>query len=189
MTTKRDVLEICCKVLGLMCLIYGVGFMPSMVSEVVGWINHGGGLSSSFGMPYVAAVQFVAAFFLLKYAGRIASLLMREDSTVQIGVGRDWKRSIYLLAMRVVGAVALIKGIPDLIRVLVDLGAYHQIGSAHVGAYIWGRLAAAVVCIALAVYFIGGAPLIVKVVLKGSMRESASDNNAPPAPAPGGPSQ
>ena len=183
MTAKRDVLEICCKILGLMCLVHGVTLLAPAIATLAGWIKGSEEVPWSFGIPLMSGVQFAVAFVLIKHSKRIASLLMREDAAIQIAVGEGWERPVYSLSMRIVGAVMLIKGIPQLVSVLVQLGLYHHHSARNVGPHIWGQLVGAVVHLVLGVYFIGGAPLIVKIALKGSMRESASDNNEPAVPA------
>ena len=125
-------------------------------------------------MIAIPVVQFVSAFLLLKCPRGIASLLIREDGPVQVNVGEDWQKPVYTLCLRIVGAVVLVKGIPELIRGIAMVIYYHRLGSRTV-PNIWGQLISAIAYVVLGIYFIGGAKLIVRIALKGSMRESDSD--------------
>lgn len=103
MISKRDILEICCKVLGLVYLVWGIAFIPHAVSAVAMVVRHGlSGANEQFpwllpGTIATSVVFIAGAFFLLKYSKGIASFLVREDGPVQFSVGEDWQESLYTL--------------------------------------------------------------------------------------------
>ena len=181
MSSKRDILEISCKVLGLVCLIWAVGAIPHAISAVVRLAKHGSSGANEpilWWLPRMIAmpvVYIVSAFLLLKCSKGIALLLIREDGPVQVEVGKDWQSSLYTLCLRVVGAVVLVRGIPQLIRILPQVIFRHRLAP-PIPPTIWGELISAIVYLVLGIYFIGGAKLIARIALKGSMRESGSDN-------------
>lgn len=184
MSTKRDILEICCKVLGLFYLIQSVVYVPYGVSALAEVVKHSSAAANEQvpwvlpGMIAMPVVVIAAAFFLLKCSKGIASLLIREDGPVQVSTGEDWQRSLYTLCLRVVGAIVLVKGIPELIRVVPEIAFHQQLTRPQISVAIWARLFSAIVYIALGIYFIGGAKLIVRIALKGTLRERDSDKSA-----------
>ncbi len=180
MSTKRDILEISCKVLGLVCLIWGISYIPFATSIVARLVKRTLAATNdqaprNFAMIAIPVVQFLSAFFLLKCSKGIASLLIRDDGPVQISVGKDWQKPLYTLCLRVVGAVMVVKAIAELIRALPMLmhyrGLTRQMPQAIWGQY-GGQFISAIAYLVLGIYFVGGAKLLVRIALKGSMRES-----------------
>lgn len=166
MISKRDILEISCKLLGLLCLIWGIPYF-SPVAFV-----------SRHSWPYLVGpfvLYLVSAFILLKWASGIASLLMREDEPVEPTAGKDWKKSLYTLCLRVVGAVVFTKAIPGIVRAILQIVFRSRIPNVT-PVSAWISLIWAVVYLALGIYFIGGAKEVARIAMKGSLRESDSDN-------------
>jgi hypothetical protein len=88
MISKRDILEISCKVLGLLCLIWGIPYF-SMVAFM-----------SRDSFAYLIgpfAFYLISAFILLKWSRGIASLLAREDQVVELGADKGWQKPLYTL--------------------------------------------------------------------------------------------
>lgn len=169
MTGKRDVLEISCKVLGLFCLIQGISYMSSMSS--VAFMNRHLSNVLAF-IVWPLAFHLIAAFVLFKWARGIASLLIREDQPVEIKVDQGWQKPVYTLCLRVVGAVAVIKAVPSIIRVILQI-LFHPWW--EVTSTPWLLLIGLGVYLALGIYFIGGAKEVVRIAMKGSLRETDSD--------------
>ncbi len=164
MTGKRDVIEISCKVLGLFCLIQGIPYMSSAA------------LMNRDTLSFVAwplAFYFVAAIILLKWARGIASLLVREDQPMEIKTEQGWQRPIYTLCLRVVGAVAIVKSVPMVIGAVLQIIFRHRMSVTPFAS--WISLIPRVASLALGIYFIGGAREITKIAMKGSLRETESD--------------
>lgn len=177
MITKRDILALSFKVLGLLCLIWGI---PNAVSAAMIALRSSNEQSIWLvpGLIAMPVTYFISAFLLLKCSKGIASLLVREDGPVQINVGEDWQRPLYTLCLRVVGAIALVRGIPGLIRALVQFSLYRRFVAPQVPIATWSQLVSAIVYLILGIYFIGGAKLIVRIAMKGSLRESDSDKKS-----------
>jgi hypothetical protein len=58
---------------------------------------------------------------LLKWGESIASRLIREDTRIEIAAPADWEKRIFSIAIKIVGLVWLIRGIPDLIKAITEL--------------------------------------------------------------------
>lgn len=168
MISKRDIVEISCKVLGLFCLIRGIAyFSPVAFMSRSSFVYLAG--------PFV--LHFVSAFILLKWSRGIASLLVREDQPVELlGAGKDWQKSLYTLCLRVVGAVVLTKAVPGIIRAISEIILRSRIPNVT-PITAWVSLIWAIAYLALGIYFIGGAKEVVRIALKGSLREPDSDNS------------
>jgi len=177
MVSKRDILEISCKVLGLFCLIRGMAyfFTPMMFWNLDNLVFFIG--------PFVSSL--VLSFVLLRWSRNIAQFLIREDQPMQLGAEEGWQKPVYTLCIRVIGAFAFIRAVPEIIRALSQLVfllfrsespsqfpdsrfLYYAI---PVGALVW-----AIVYLSLGIYFIRGAKGITRIAMKGSMREQNSDN-------------
>ena len=165
MLSKRDILEISCKVLGLFCLIRGIPYMSSVA------LTNRDALAS---MAWPFAFYLIAAFVLLRWATGIASLLARDDQPVELKAEQGWQKPIYTLCLRVVGAVALVKSVPMIIRAVLQIILRSRLRVTPFAS--WISLITAVVYLSLGIYFIGGAKEIVRIAMKGPIRERGSNN-------------
>ena len=164
MTGKRDILEISCKVLGLYCLIQAIPYMSSVALMNRNTLTY---------MAWPLAFYIIAAIILLKGARGIAFLLAREDQPVEIKAEQGWQKPVYTLCLRVVGAVAIVKSVPMIIGAVLQIIFRHRVGVTPFAS--WISLIPPVASFALGIYFIGGAKELVKIAMKGSLRESKSD--------------
>ena len=167
MISKRDILEISCKVLGLLCLIWSIPYFSTVAFMSRGSFAYMVG-------PFV--FYLISAFILLKWSRSIASLLAREDQPVELGTDKGWQKPLYTLCLRVVGAVACIKAVPAVIGAILRILFRSRISSITPVA-VWVSLISSIVYLALGIYFIGGAKEIVRIALKGSLREPDSSNS------------
>ncbi|MCK4326056.1 hypothetical protein KAW55_04820, partial [bacterium] len=60
------------------------------------------------------------------------------------------------------------------IRVVPEIVLHRQLISPRIPLAIWARLFSGIVYLMLGIYFIGGAKLIVRIALKGALRERGS---------------
>ena len=165
--SKRDILEISCKVLGLICLIRGIVYLssaPFIVNRTV------------FAYLLVPSLfYFVSALILLKWSSSIAHLLMREDEPVELKEGKNWVKSLYTLSLRVVGAVVFIKAVPMIIGAILEIIFRSRVPSITTIS-AWIKLVLATVHLILGIYFVGGAKEIVRIAVRGSLREQDSSD-------------
>jgi hypothetical protein len=162
MMSNRGIFEVSCKVLGLVFLIWGIAYLlPApfvMTRDTIAYL--------------IAPPMFFIAsgLILLKWASSIAHLLITEDEPVELKESEDWSKSLYKLSLRIVGSVVLIRAIPGIIRVFLQI-IFHSRFSGVDTTSDWLDLVWNIVYFALGVYFVGGAKELVRIVLKGSMRE------------------
>jgi hypothetical protein len=122
------------------------------------------------------ALYLISAFILFRFSKGIASLLVQADETIEPGgVWENWQKPVYTLCLRVVGAVVVVRAVPSLVREILGIAFYPRPMNIRVFA-TWIPLVSAIVYLALGIYFIGGAKAIVRTALKGSLRESATDD-------------
>jgi hypothetical protein len=166
MIGKRDILEISCKILGLISLTWSLRYLSSapFIYSV-----------ERQKMIYLIIAPFVlyliSAFILFRFSRGIASLLVRTDGPVELGTLGNQQKPIYTLCLRVAGAVVVTKAVPSVVKEVLGIALH----SRRVFA-TWIPLVSAIVYLALGIYFIGGAKAIVKVAMKGSLRESDADD-------------
>jgi hypothetical protein len=128
-------------------------------------------------MAWPLAFYIIAAIILLKGARGIASLLAREDQPVEIKAEEGWYKPVYTLCLRVVGAVAVVKSVPMIIGAVLQIIFRYRVGD-RVGVTpfaSWIALIPPVASLALGIYLIGGAKEVVRIAMKGSLREPKSD--------------
>ena len=170
MIGKRDVLEISCKILGLISLTWSVRYLSSVAFIFV--------VDQEKTMYLIVApfvLYLISAFILFRFSRGIASLLVRTDESVELGAWENWQKPVYTLCLRVVGAVVLIRAVPAIIGAIFQIVLRHLFPIRDTGN-LWTSLTVAVVQLALGIYFIGGAKEVVRVALRGSLRERNSDN-------------
>jgi hypothetical protein len=165
--TKRDILSISFKVLGVVCLIYAAAMLPAIGIYIGSTVNK----SSILGNPYWALALAVAswasvvaiAVFLLRRGDWMAERLVPTDSPVSTTVTdvRQWERSAFILSVKVIGVVCLTKGLPQLVNGLVDVA---RRGGPAPGRfwYLTHRFVGPIVLLALGAYLISGGKHLVR---------------------------
>jgi len=98
-----------------------------------------------------------------------------DDKPVELKEGGEWKESLYTLSLRIVGAVAFVKAVPATIRAILQIVFRSRISSANTVS-VWLTLIWTVVYLMLGIYLIGGAKELVRIAMKGSLRERDSNN-------------
>ena len=133
-------------------------------------------LDGSFALPAIGpfVLYLVSAFILLRWSRSIASRLVREDQPVELELDEKRQKPLYTLSLRIVGAVVLIKAVPAVVGAVVQITFRSRFSMTTTAA--WISLISNIVYLALGVYFIGGAKEVVRIALRGSLRESDSDD-------------
>jgi hypothetical protein len=161
MISNRGVFEVSCKVLGLYFLIWGIAYLLpafAMTRDTIAYL-------------IAQPVCFIASgLILLKRASSIAHLLITEDAPIELEESKDWSKSLYKLSLRIVGSVVLIRAIPGVIGAILQIILHSRFSGADTTSD-WTGLVGNIVYFALGVYFVGGAKELVRIAIKGSMRE------------------
>ena len=126
--TKRDILSISFKILGVVCIMYTIVLIPS-IGMAIGMLS--GQQESEYARYAVKWHFFVTVLLpiftslfgllLLKWGDSIASRLIRENTRIEEATVPDWEKRIFTLAMKIIGLIWLIRGIPDLIKATTEL--------------------------------------------------------------------
>ncbi|MFC1715748.1 hypothetical protein ACFL6S_18920 [Candidatus Poribacteria bacterium] len=171
MIGKRDIVEISCKILGLLCLLWSLRqIVPALLITTM---DHDKAVHFMVQVVASFVLYLILAYVLLRFSKGIALLLMREDQSVEIRALGEWQRPLYTVCLRVVGAVVFVRAVPSVIKEILRLLSIRMIimrSFMH-----WTSLISAIVYLALGIYFIGGARAIVKIAMKDSLKEATAD--------------
>jgi|GEM_PF-3174396 len=126
--TKRNILSISLKILGVITLIYTVVFIPNIGMAIsLLFVPH-----ESVYTLYATRWHFVSAllfpiltflsgFVLLKWGDAITKILIREDTKIDAKPTEDWEKRIFLLSLKIIGVIWFIRGVPDLIKAIGEV--------------------------------------------------------------------
>lgn len=125
--TKKDVLSIAFKILGVVALMYTVVLIPN-IGISIGWLF----LPIKDSTSYVRFWQFAIAlmwgvgsltmgFVLLKWGNNITNVLIKEDKPIATKVPQDWDKRIYKISLKIIGVIWLMKGIPELAKAITGV--------------------------------------------------------------------
>ncbi|MGB3342185.1 MAG: hypothetical protein WBB37_11960 [bacterium] len=126
--SKRDVLSIAFKILGVIAIMYTIVLIPNIGFAIsMFFLPDVGDNQTYFRIWHFAAtliypiVTLICGFILLKYGDTITKKLIKDDKQLSIKVTEDWERRIFILALKIVGVVWLLKGIPEVIKSIGEL--------------------------------------------------------------------
>jgi len=131
--TRRDILSIAVKILGIYFLVQAIRFLPFLVT-IVRELPYGQERSAfiSFAVAQVGAVlvSLVVAIILLKWSDGIAARLTKHYKSEPLP-SRRWlaKNELLELAFTVVGVVILANALPRIPQIIADLryeGAFRE---------------------------------------------------------------
>lgn len=166
--TKRDILSVALKILGIISVMYAVEYING-IGMGLGMIFQQPGPGQNFNpywflgsMTLTAFLSIAIAYILLRWGDLIAQKLVRDDSAILALGSSQWERPIFMLSLRIIGVVCLIKGIPELVRVLSELSFRSKyqgiIRLSDIGPSIIG----AIVFLIIGVYLISGGKHLVE---------------------------
>lgn len=170
--TKRDVLSIAFKILGVIMLMYTVLLIPN-IGMAIGMLfqtppdNYQSYLKLwHFTITVTWPVfSFVMGCILLKWGNKIATRLVKEDKEISAKVGEDWEKKIFILSLRIIGVIWLIRGIPDLIKSIGELIMRWYIYY-YSFSHIIGVILGASVSVILGIYLIVGGEYLVELAFR-----------------------
>lgn len=175
MIHMRALIEIACKILGLMFLIWGINasaFIP------VGWLMHPGddateqviqdededetaktiAIYRGIAMPIL---YFAFAFVFLKYADTIAQQLGRKGWHISIFLPGDWAQVLYNMGILLIGVFMVVMGVPRVIHSGASFFAFGQVSL--IPTHIWVQVIASLAYLALGFYLIAGGSPVAKL--------------------------
>ena len=166
--TKRDVLSLALKILGVYSIIYAV----RQISNLVFAMRMAGPQPSSspapiwflFGTVAPFFLSLIMAYVLLRRGDLIVLKLIKDDKDIPSLSSMDWESLIFILFLRIAGVVCLIRGLPQLSNSLIRLRPLKEaqgfMSSSNLGSFI-----SVIVLIILGVYLLFGAKGFARFVL------------------------
>jgi len=163
--TKRDVLSVAFKIIGVMCIYSAALTIPIVIFSLAQIVDRHREINIE-GIYLVSFILFAGlAFVLLRYGERIAEKLVPEDSALPTLNIKQQEIAIFQIAVRIIGVICLIKAVSDLFKgltIYILKTRYYEILS----AYEWGELVGAILLIILGGYLLSGGKKLVKFAYK-----------------------
>ena len=126
--TKKDVLSISLKILGVVALMYTIVLIPHLFFSIgLVFAPDAGGIQSYmrlWNFIYTMVhpiVVFVIGYILLRWSDDITNKITKDDKPLSIKVTTDWDKRVFVLALKIIGVIWLIMGIPELIKSIGEL--------------------------------------------------------------------
>jgi hypothetical protein len=172
--TKRDILSVAIKVLGVICALYALISVKDAVLAFASksgyhpWAEFGKYWYINVGQAVgITVLLFVAALVMLLWGDGIARRLSRDDSQIQVPGGSEWGGFVFTLALRIVGVVAVLGGVRD----LGVVGATYAVGrgldvtiSPELVVRYWAAFTTALAMLVLGGYLLTGAKHLVRLL-------------------------
>lgn len=175
MIPMRALIEIACKILGLMFLIWGinasafipVGRLMRPDDDAAEQVIQDEDMDESaktiaiyrgIAMPFL---YFVFAFVFLKYADTIAQQLGRKDWHISIFLSGDWSQVLYNMGILLIGVFMVVMGVPRVIHSGTSFFAFGHVSL--IPADIWVQVIASLAYLALGFYLLAGGSPVAKL--------------------------
>jgi len=123
--TKRDILSISLKLIGIYCLSVIIISFPIIWNDISFVFNY-----KHFGInPYAYFIGFMIsrgwqlglAYILCRYSDSIAERLIPNDSEISLGDINQFEKSLFSVSLIIIGAGCLAVVVPNIIRTLTKL--------------------------------------------------------------------
>ncbi|MBI2447126.1 MAG: hypothetical protein HYV48_01115 [Candidatus Omnitrophica bacterium] len=163
--TKRDILSIALKILGITSImnavfsIHSIGLGISMLLDRAK--NPGTQDYNAYwfiGSTIVSLILWlIIAYILLRRGDLIAKKLIHDNAVIPLLGEHEWEKPVFILSIRIVGVVCLIRGIQQFVRFLPQLITSmerHNIGD--IGTFAWGETISAIVLLVIGAYLLSG---------------------------------
>lgn len=166
--SKRDILAIALKVVGAVFLIYGILELPTVIyialssRSTVAGTNASVAIATqftSFGLTLALGACLVFA------ADGISRLLVREDAQLPASVIQADRRSVFQLALKIIGVVSVVQAVPALLSLLPKtVSVYGQssleFGTSYMWLSYWSNLVRDAAMLLIGIYLIWGGNLV-----------------------------
>jgi hypothetical protein len=162
--TKRDVLSVALKTIGVICMLYAI-FDISLGLSALSWRSR---YREETGFYWLVATIVTAtvlllcmAYVLLKWGDAIANRLIQGDAQLPaVGAG-EWEKPVFSLAMRILGAMSIVRTVPSLLT---------QLARTPFRAFFmpqgWGEVAGFAVILLIGLYLLFGARHLVEFLFR-----------------------
>jgi len=167
---KRDALAIALRIVGIYCVAQALMLLTQLpialrfvfAERMPPGLNRPWYVGLSIAPPILT---LGLACVLLRWAGCIAGKLVREDDEISVPAATGWERPVFVLSLRIVGVVCLVRGLPALVRTLAQftLTGQYRVGMT---SYVRAEIIADLVILGLGAYFISGGKHLVHFVFR-----------------------
>ena len=191
--TKRDVLSVALKVVGIILLIYAVVGIPRTVIYVIlmlsrrvpGLLHH---TLEAWLQVAAAALFIILAGMLIGFADGIARKLVREDR--ELSIPRVDERPLFGVALRVIGVVLVVQAIPEVLRLLAEPALQVKHGTGTLGWQLykefwtkhwvahWAQTIQCAASLLLGLYLVAGARQFVDLLYRERPVAAEADESA-----------
>jgi hypothetical protein len=177
--TKRDVLSISLKIVGVYSVIYAVRQIPNIALAMS--MVSAQSRQNSYSFWYIAwsitsfILALAATYILLRWGDLIAKKLVKENSEISALALKDWEKPIFNLSLRIIGVICLVRGIPESFNNLIRLTSLGE-EQRYFSPNYWGGLISGIILLIIGVYLISSGKKLIKLALPES-RIASSRNN------------
>jgi len=180
--TKRDVFSISLKILGVYSVMLAVMRMPDFAIGIGTIFQAGQDLFwNRFWLLGITTTSFilflVVAYVLLRWGDLIAERLVRKDSEIHILGVKEWERPVFVISLRIIGVVCLIRAFRELIHFILDLIFLVEKYQRVIRTTTWIGVASNIMLLIIGGYLILGGKHLVEFVFREPKTTPSSDNS------------
>jgi hypothetical protein len=167
--TKRDVLSVALKVLGVWSIVHSTSLLLLMGISL-DMLLRNPKPDPSYRVQFIwGGVGFVlalfAAYVLLHYGDGIARRLVPVDSGLAALGATEWEKPLFVLSLRIIGALCVVRGISNWVRPVALLVVQARYAEAR-DVYDWADVIAATLYVLLGAYLISGGRHLVEFAFR-----------------------
>jgi hypothetical protein len=179
--TKRDVLSIAFKIMGVYFIVMAILSLPSIGVSIVSLVQPE--LNHVFGTIGTSVIMIIYPFWLLGFAyvffrfgDAITELLLPDDAELPNFNINRYHKPVFRLAVRIFGVYCLTRGIPEIVSFLVRV--YHQEFASIIYSLDFGNAIAGIVLLVLGGYFVTGGRWLVDFAFRERFtKQNATETN------------
>jgi hypothetical protein len=120
--TERNILAAALKIIGIVVIAQVISSLPTTVIGLGQlWSMSSGAMRfmSFLGVVLTSGLIIYIAYFFLKKSDLIAESLINPDRKFTISISSGWEKSGFILALRIIGVILVIKLAPNLVNTII----------------------------------------------------------------------
>lgn len=168
--TKRDILSIAFKILGVYSIMLAIAYLPVVFSTIVINIQKVNIIENeivrtwqSVIMVLTPILMLVFSFILLKWGDLFAEKLVKSDTTSISSGANVNEKSIFILSLRIIGALQIVEAVPVTSRALVSfINVFRTSLHFNIFTYEGLNMFAGIIRLIIGIYLILGGKHLVK---------------------------
>ncbi len=172
--SKRGILSIAFKILGVVCLIKTIAYIPMLMASLLMLSSQSSILSEIRSLPYITGLimgpvlMIAMVFVLLRFGDVLSQKLVPVDERFSVLDLNQWQKPIFTLSLKITGIFCFIKGIPLMISALTNLAlrAIQQEGMYMRFSIHSSSIIGSIIYLILGIYLFCGGKWLVKIAFK-----------------------